>query len=228
MKSGMRDGRQERLLHCAKKEFAGSGYYSANISHIVQEAGIARGTFYHYFDNKLHVFETILDSFLQELRSCVRPISLGAEAPPPLIQIQENLTRVLNLVLREGDVTQILLHHASTPDRTLETRLNDFYSQVAGMIERSLNLGITMKLVRPCNARLTAYAVIGAVKEVVHQLTASPDKQPPVEEVVRQLMDFGMGGILAGPQDSLLETTQRAGRMNLSKGLLAEGSRRPI
>ena len=215
MNNELRDGRKHRLVYCAKRAFASKGYYSTSISQIVQEAGIARGTFYQYFDNKLHIFENILDSFLQDLQDCIRPIALGPGAPPPLIQVQDNLTRVLNLVLQERDLTQILLHHTSTLDDTVERRLEDFYGQVAAMIERSLSLGIAMNLVRPSNTRLTAYSIIGAVKEVAFQLTSIEQPQPPVEELVQELLDFGMGGILAEPQARLMETTRRPSMPNV-------------
>ena len=204
------------MVCCAKKAFASRGFYGTSISQVVKEAGIARGTFYQYFDNKLHIFQSILDSFLQDLQDCIRPVSLAHGAAPPLVQIQDNLTRILNLVLKEKDLTQMLLHQASPRDRTIEKHLADFYSEVAQMIERSLNLGIFMKLVRPCNAHITAYSIIGAVKEVIFQITSTEETRPvgvgdpPVAELVRELLEFGMGGILVKPRESLMETGSSA------------------
>ena len=209
----MRDGRRQRLVECAKSSFARRGYYGTSISEIVQEAGIARATFYQYFDNKQHIFQSILDSFLQDLHQDIRPVALGPGASPPLTQIEDNLTRVLTLVLRERDLTQMLLHHAATLDPTAKQGLNDFYNQVAEMIERSLKMGIAMSLVRPCNPRLTSYSIIGAVKEVVFQLTSSQQRQPPVEELVQELLGFGMGGILAEPR------TPKLGNAPVASGL---------
>ena len=205
--SGLRNGRQQRVVEYAKKTFACQGYYATSISQIVHEAGVSRGSFYQYFDNKLHLFQSILDSLLHELQSCIKPVALGPGAPPPLVQIQDNLTRVLNLVLRERDLTQILLHHTWTPDSTVGNRLEGFYGRVAEMIQRSLNLGVAMKLVRPCNTLVTAYSIIGAVKEVVLQVTSSKEPGPDVDQLVRELMDFGMEGILAKPRASLLGNT---------------------
>ena len=204
-------------MYCAKEAFAESGYYATSISQVVQQAGIARGTFYQYFDNKLHIFQSILDSFLEDLQECIKPIVIGPGATPPLVQVQENLTRVLSLVLRERDLSRILLNHINTPDRVLEDRLSEFYRQLAEMIERSLKFGIAMKLVRPCNTRLTAYSIIGAVKEVALQLTSSKEsqppgiKEPPVEELVRELLEFGIGGILAGAKSHVPEVPYHAG-----------------
>ena len=195
----MRDCQRRRLVECAKKSFANGGYYTTSISEIAKQSGIARSTFYQYFDNKAHLFQSILDSFVQDLQDAMKPISLGPGASVPLVQIKANLTRVLDLVLQERELTQILLHNAGALDRTIEDRLSGFYRQVAEVIEHSLALGMSMKLVRPCNARLTSYAIIGAVKEVVHQLTSTAGPQPRVEDLVRGLLEFATIGILANP-----------------------------
>jgi hypothetical protein len=147
---------------------------------------------------------------LQDLHESIRPVSLVAGAPAPLVQIEDNLSRVLNLVLSERDLTRIFLRHTSAADPNVLGRLDEFYRQAAGMIQRSLELGIGMKLVRPCDTRLTSWSIIGAVKEVAFQLTSSQEPRPSTEVLVRQLLDFAMGGILVQSQNPLLGTTPRA------------------
>ena len=209
VRSYSRDIRKERLVYSAKKAFADKGYHDASVSQIVREAGIARSTFYQYFDSKLHLFQSILDSFLQDLHESIQPISVAPGAPAPMAQLQDNLTRVLELVLSEKELTRILLHHTGALDRTLVVRLEEFYAEAAGMIQRSLNLGISMNLVRPCDTRVTSFSIIGAVKEVVFRLTSSGEPQPSVEQLARQLLDFAMGGILVQSHNSLLGTGRR-------------------
>ena len=198
-----RDIRKHRLVDSAKLAFAQRGYHETSISEIVRQAGIARSTFYQYFDSKLHLFESILESFLQDLHESIEPISLTAGSPPPLIQIQDNLTRVLNVVLYEGDLTRILMRSTSALDRRMVGSLEEFYTQAAGMIQRSLNQGIVMNLVRPCDTRIVSYSIIGAVKEVIFQLTASNEVRPSTPDLVTQLLEFAMGGILVHSQNSL-------------------------
>ena len=198
-----RDIRKHRLVESAKLAFAQRGYHETSISEIVRQAGIARSTFYQYFDSKLHLFESILESFLQDLHESIEPISLTAGSPPPLIQIQDNLTRVLNVVLYEGDLTRILMRSTSALDRRMVGSLEEFYTQAAGMIQRSLNQGIVMNLVRPCDTRIVSYSIIGAVKEVIFQLTASNEVRPSTPDLVTQLLEFAMGGILVHSQNHL-------------------------
>ena len=210
MRSYSRDIRRERLVYSAKQAFAEKGYHEASVSQIVRQAGVARSTFYQYFDSKLHLFQSILDSFLQDLHESIQPISLAPGAPTPMAQLQDNLTRVLELVLGEKELTRILLHHPGALDRALVGRLEEFYAEAAGMIQRSLNLGISMNLIRQCDTRVTSFSIIGAVKEVVFRLTTSGEPQPSVKELARQLLDFAMSGILVQSQNSLLGTGRRA------------------
>ncbi|HLF04276.1 MAG TPA: TetR/AcrR family transcriptional regulator [Dehalococcoidia bacterium] len=189
------DCKRDHLLSTAKELFARQGYPATTVSQLVQQAGIARGTFYLYFDNKLHLFQHILDSFLEDLEACVKPIILGPGVPPPLVQVEHNLRRVLDLALRERELTQILMQHTSATDSTIGKRLNDFYRRVAGMMEHSLELGISMKLVRPCNTHLVAYAVLGGVKEVIFQITSSEGFQLAPEALVQELLNFSTAGV---------------------------------
>ena len=185
----------------------------------MRRAGIARSTFYQYFDSKLHLFQSIFDSFLQDLHDAVQPIPLAPGAPSPLVQIQDNLTRVLDLVLNERDLTHIFLNHSGALDQKVAGRVSEFYAQAAGMIQRSLNLGIAMNLVRPCDTRIMSFSIIGAVKEVVFQLTTSQEPRPSTDALVRQLLEFGMDGVLVQSQNSLLGAVRQAGNSGLSSHL---------
>ena len=188
-----------------------------------RQAGIARSTFYQYFDSKLHLFQSIFDSFLQDLHDAIQPISLSAGAPAPLVQIQDNLTRVLDLVLSDRDLSHIFLNHTGALDQKVAGRVSEFYAQAAGMIQRSLNLGISMNLVRPCDTRLTSYSIIGAVKEVVFQLTTSQKPRPGTEVLVGQLLEFAMDGVLVQSHNSLLATSRQAGKPEFSPQLARPG-----
>lgn len=49
----------DRLLDAAASVFASSGYEASNIDRIVEHAGVARSTFYRYFDDKLGVMKSL-------------------------------------------------------------------------------------------------------------------------------------------------------------------------
>jgi AcrR family transcriptional regulator len=55
--------KQDILMNVAKKEFSRVPLYEASISNIIKEAGIPRGSFYQYFDDKEDVFFYLLDVY---------------------------------------------------------------------------------------------------------------------------------------------------------------------
>lgn len=55
------EDKQKRILDCAVDEFAEKGYRAASISHIVATAGIAKGSFYQYFDDKEDLYGHVVD-----------------------------------------------------------------------------------------------------------------------------------------------------------------------
>ncbi len=188
-----RQARRQQVLQHAKRIFARKGYHRTNISDIVARARIARGTFYHYFENKKELFEELLEQVLGELRLRIRRLRIGPEEPEPVEQLRDNLRRVLSFLITEWELTDILLNHSTGFDPELDSRIREFYERVADQIQRSLDLGIQMGLVRECDTRAVAYCILGGIKEVVGQ--ASRHRRREIGRLAEEILDFGLRGV---------------------------------
>ncbi len=191
-----KERRREQVLRAAKEVFSKKGFHKASITDIIQRARIARGTFYLYFKNKRDVFYCLLESLLQELDNRITTIEVGKGKPPPLEQLGANLHRVITFGLDEPQLIQILSHYATGLDKNLDGILDTFYEKVTDRIECAIRLAIDMGLVRPCNTRLVAHAVRGAIQEVMVQLASERISALDVKAVVDDLLDFGLRGVL--------------------------------
>lgn len=58
--------KRERILRVAVDEFADNDYQNASISRLVEEAGIAKGSFYQYFEDKADLYRHLLDLMVEE------------------------------------------------------------------------------------------------------------------------------------------------------------------
>jgi AcrR family transcriptional regulator len=58
--------KREKIISAAVDEFADYGFESASINRIVANSGIAKGSFYQYFENKMDVFMHLLSVIEQE------------------------------------------------------------------------------------------------------------------------------------------------------------------
>lgn len=188
-----RRARREQVLRHAKRIFARKGYHRTNIAEIIARARIARGTFYLYFQNKKDLFEELLEQVVSELRHRIQRLRVGPGEPDPVDQLRNNLRRVLNFVLAERELTDILLNHSMGFDRELDARIRDFYEKVVDQIQRSLDLGIQMNLVRNCDTRAVAYCILGGIKEVIGQ--ASRDRRRDIGKLAQEILDFGLRGV---------------------------------
>lgn len=57
------DEKRKKILESAKKEFEQNTFFEASINKIIKEAGISRGSFYMYFENKEDLFLYMMDEF---------------------------------------------------------------------------------------------------------------------------------------------------------------------
>ena len=55
------EAKQKRLMDAANKEFARAPFNDASISHIIKDAGIPRGSYYQYFDDKADLYFYLLE-----------------------------------------------------------------------------------------------------------------------------------------------------------------------
>lgn len=60
------DVRRRELITCAQNLFYTKGYESTSVSDIVNEVGVAKGTFYYYFDSKLAILEVAVEELTKQ------------------------------------------------------------------------------------------------------------------------------------------------------------------
>lgn len=163
------DDRRHLLLAAARHVFAARGYHAANVSHIIDEAGVARGTFYNYFESKRAVFQAVLLELMGEVAAAARPIDLAGPITP---QVHDNVGRVVRAACAP-DVARILFAEAVGIDSEGDAVLAQFYALGLARIEAALALGQTFGVVRPLDPALLAACVLGMVKEPVFQASLS-------------------------------------------------------
>jgi AcrR family transcriptional regulator len=188
-----RQVRRAQVLRHAKKLFARKGYHRTNISDIVAQAKIARGTFYLYFQNKKELFEELLNEALLEIEKRIYRIRMAPGEPSAAEQLRNNLLRILDFVLTERELTDILLNHSLDLDREFEGRIREFYGQITQQIQRSLDLGLEMKLVRSCDTRVVAACILGGIKEVAGQTLRQPQRE--ISHLAEEILNFGLNGV---------------------------------
>lgn len=60
------DERRRELIACAQKLFYSKGYESTSVRDIVNEVGVAKGTFYYYFDSKAAILQAMISELVAQ------------------------------------------------------------------------------------------------------------------------------------------------------------------
>ncbi len=68
------DVRRNEILDVAQQLFYRKGFEPTAIQDIIDDAGIAKGTFYHYFGSKLDLLDALIDRMLSQTLEAVEPL----------------------------------------------------------------------------------------------------------------------------------------------------------
>jgi AcrR family transcriptional regulator len=162
--------RRQQILSAARDVFGKRGYHAAKIDDIVAAAGIARGTFYLYFDDKRAIFEEIVDRTMARLGMSIVRVDPHDAVRSVGDQVRENILRVVRILLEDRATTKILLSDALGVDPAFDRKLLSFFDEMSSLLERSLHDGQALGVVGPGDVRLFSWLTMGAVKEVSFQI----------------------------------------------------------
>jgi len=163
--------RRQQILLNARDVFAKHGYHAAKIDDIVAAAGVARGTFYLYFEDKRAIFEEIVDRTFARLGMSI--VRVDTEHPNRTVgdQIRDNIRAIVHALLEDPATTKILLSDAVGLDPAFDRKLLSFYEETGKLLESSLADGQDRGIVAPGDTRMFAIMTLGAMKEIMYQVT---------------------------------------------------------
>ena len=189
--------RRRQILDAAKHVFADSGYHGASIHAIIDRAGIARGTFYLYFESKSAVFSSILDEAMERLRRLMHRIDVDdPKAAPPQVQLRQQIVAALEFVVQDRALAMLLLSAGHTPDAEAAERLDQFFGEVRDLLRRAFEAGQEIKLLRKVQPELLAAAFLGMIRGVVEHIITHAHP-PTVESVVDEILLVALRGVIA-------------------------------
>lgn len=191
--------RRRDLLSAAVAVFGESGYGATNVDDIVRRAGVARGTFYLYFDDKQDVFAALVDDFVTRLSAAVVSIDVAHPTETPVEQLRQNLTRVVDLALSEPVLMRLALHEAASQGPELAARIDQFYAVLHALLDESFSIGQRIGLVRDGDRRVMAAIGLGGLKEMIYR-AARDGWGDPRALLVEEMMRFLRSGLLASPR----------------------------
>lgn len=194
-----REARRAQIKETALRVFSERGFHQTSVSDLVDAAGVARGTFYLYFDGKDAIFLELLADLTTHLRANIVGINAKAGLANMERQLHATVVRILRTVVDNRPLTRIIFREAVGLHAAVDARLRAFDDELYGFVARSLGLGVALGTLRAVDAEVAALAVIGSLREVVHRYVVRADAPEgfDAEAVATALLDHHLRGLLS-------------------------------
>jgi len=165
--------RREQVLVAAEKVFAEKGYRAAQVTDIVERAGIGRGTFYLYFESKRDVFIDLVERYFSGFEAILKEnrerLSGAGEGEKILLVWRENIIRIMAFHRDNPDLTSVVYREALGIDEDFSERVEELSRTADAQVHRELEILKQKGVLRPCDTELVASIVLGSSIYVIMQ-----------------------------------------------------------
>ncbi|MBX2801498.1 MAG: TetR/AcrR family transcriptional regulator [Myxococcales bacterium] len=190
-----REARRAQIKERALVVFGEQGYHATSVSDLVAAAGVARGTFYLYFDSKDAIFVELLDDLVRHLRSNIVGVDVSEGAPPMEEQLKATVVRIFDTVVSNRSLTRIVFREAIGLHEAVDQRMRRFDDELHTYVARSLRLAHASGTLRSLDARVSAACIVGSVREVVNRYVVASDADFDRDAVAGALLDHHLRGL---------------------------------
>jgi AcrR family transcriptional regulator len=196
------DERKKAILYYAKKLFSRQGYYQTHISHIIEEAKIARGTVYQYFDNKDDIFVTLLEDYFTEWKNIVsfNQANIDLNDVSAKAYFQHRIRQTLFFLAEDSDLCNIALRVGLGLPEKISKLIDQFDKKIASIVVEDLKIGQQFKTVRDTiNVETTAVMLTGALlRTAYHYFVKKRKKKGYSKKEIEKIADEFTGIFLPG------------------------------
>jgi TetR/AcrR family transcriptional repressor of nem operon len=180
---------KQRLLDTARDLFYARSYEDVGVQEICQQAGVKKGSFYHFFPSKRDLTLAMMDESWKQFRD-----TLLADVFVRDIPALDRLQRLLDMQYRHHTAVKEqtgkvfgcrfgdLAVEMSTQDEVIRERLKRIFRDLATPIETALSEAVATGDLSALDSRATASAMVAYLEGLT--LMAKTNNDP---EIIRQL-----------------------------------------
>lgn len=156
-----------RILAVAAEVFATHGYHGTGVTELVEAAGVARGTFYQYFDGKHAIFLELLDGLLARFRTSIVGVDVAAGEDSVHAQLVGIVQRLLHTAASHQALATIIFREAVGLDADVDDRLQAFEGELHAYLSAALRRGANLGWLSVDDPDTVATLVYGGLRQLI-------------------------------------------------------------
>jgi TetR/AcrR family fatty acid metabolism transcriptional regulator len=154
------------ILDAAVRVFARQGFHTCRVSDIADEAGVAYGLVYHYFQSKDEVLDTL---FLERWDVLLEAISeVDASSQPARDKLRAIAGFIIDSYRHDPDLMKVIIVEVTRAANSFGAahlgKITEAYAQIRGIVEQAQRDGEFRDAV---TAEFAAMAFYGAIEQVL-------------------------------------------------------------
>ena len=154
------------ILDAAVRVFARQGFHTCRVSDIADEAGVAYGLVYHYFQSKDEVLDTLFLERWDVLLEAIREIDASGE--PARDKLRAIAGFIIDSYRHDPDVMKVIIVEVTRAANSFGAahlgKITEAYAGIRGIVEQAQRDGEFRAAV---TAEFAAMAFYGAIEQVL-------------------------------------------------------------
>lgn len=201
MEATLAEQRRSEISVAALKVFAQKGYHAAKIEDIASELSIGHGTLYRYFENKLDIFNKVIDDIIRMITELVQEVD--PNEADTLEEYQGQLKMIgdgmFDLFLEHPEIGKLLFFEAfGINDQGMQARIHDIFVLFGEYTKRYLVNGVNKGYLHAeLHIRETALAINAALFEACRRVVSAPNPEKALRTWKETIINLMLRGIVA-------------------------------
>jgi TetR/AcrR family transcriptional regulator, fatty acid metabolism regulator protein len=189
--------KRRAILDAAVRVFARQGFHGCRVSDIAEEARVAYGLVYHYFDSKEEVLDTLFLERWELLLGAIAEVDARAELSPR-DKLHEVASFIIDSYRHDPDLMKVIIvevtRAANSFGRTHLAKIREAYEGIAQIVRKAQDEGTFTTSV---TAEFAALAFYGAIEQVLTGwiFDLIPRGEDDYEQAKRFVVETVCGGL---------------------------------
>ena len=158
--------KRRQILDAAIRVFARQGFHSCRVSDIADEAGVAYGLVYHYFNSKDQVMNELFTERWSLLLAAIE--ETDGEGASPRAKLEAVAGFIVDSYRHDPELMKVIIvevtRAANSFGQVHLEKISEAYRQIAGIVEQAQRSGEFREGISPEFAAMTFY---GAIEQVL-------------------------------------------------------------
>jgi TetR/AcrR family fatty acid metabolism transcriptional regulator len=167
--------KQDLIRNAAIRVFARKGFHATRAEEIAEEAGIAVGTIYNYFESKAQVLLSVFEREFEE------EVGLYESMAKSGVSVRERFSKILSAhfarLAESRDLAVVLVRERYNGSGEIGEAMAKMQRKMLDRIEKLIQDGVDAGWLRTCNVRMVAPALFAIVQSIGEAAMIYPESQ---------------------------------------------------